>query len=310
MECSVIISTQNRASSLAQTLRALAGVKVPSGWEVELIVVDNASNDRTAEIVRSAKIEGFKVRYLYESRKGKSNALNAALAIAQGETLLFTDDDVAPTGDWLEKAVTPILHRECDGTMGQIRLGEELLRPWITDDHRWCLAISGSPANPAKELVGANMGLHRSVFQRIPGFDPELGPGASGFGEETLLTWQMLEAGLRLKALPDAVVVHHPDASRLLRSHWLKSASRRGSSMAYLLYHWRHAELKLPLVRYYYLLAKLWLRRILQPPPSLDKEGCPPWEMSYLAELALCRQFIEERKRPRKYTRHGFQKKI
>jgi glycosyltransferase involved in cell wall biosynthesis len=309
MTVSIIICTQNRAASLEQTLRAFAGVKVPSGWEVELIVVDNASNDRTADVVRSAKIEGFKVRYLYESRKGKSNALNAALAIAQGEALLFTDDDVAPAADWLEKAATPILHRECDGMMGQIRLGDELLRPWMGEDHKWYLAVSGSPANPAKELVGANMGLHRSVFQRIRGFDPELGPGASGFGEETLLTWQMQEAGLRLQAVPDAIVVHYPDAARLLRAEWLKGAHKRGRSLAYLLYHWQHAELKWPGLRYYYLSAKLCIRRIFPPPPSPNEEGCPPWEMSYLAEMTFCQQFIEECKRPRKYSGHGLKKR-
>ena len=104
-------------------------------------------------------------------------------------------------------------------------------------EHKVALSASGEPIS---ELVGANMGLHRSVFQRIPGFDPELGPGASGFGEETLLTWQMGEAGLRLKQIPEAVVVHHPDASRLLRSEWLKGARKRGCSMAYLLHHWQH----------------------------------------------------------------------
>jgi len=307
MECSVIISTQNRAVSLKQTLHAFGEVKVPVGWDVELILVDNASSDCTPEVVKSALIQNFKVRYLYEGKAGKSNALNAGLSMAQGEALLFTDDDVVPAVDWLEKAATPLLRRECHGVMGQIQLADELLRPWMTEDHKWYLAVSGSPAAATQELVGANMGLHRSVFQRIPGFDPELGPGASGFGEETLLTWQMQEAGLRLKAVPDALVIHHPDASRLLRSQWLNGAAKRGCSLAYLLYHWRHAELRLSWVRYNYLLAKLSLRRKLQAPPLTDGEGCPPWEMSYVAEMALCRQFLAERKRPRNYTLRGLQ---
>ncbi|HMD55209.1 MAG TPA: hypothetical protein VKJ65_11730, partial [Phycisphaerae bacterium] len=149
---------------------------------------------------------------------------------------------------------------------------------------------------------------HRSVFQRIPGFDPELGPGASGFGEETLLTWQMEAAGLRLRPIPDAVVVHHPETSRLLRSQWLKASDMRGASMAYISYHWRHVELKLPWFRYYYLSAKLCVRRIFQPPPSPNAEGCPPWEMSYVAEMAFCRRFVEEHKRPRNYPKRGFKK--
>ena len=203
-------------------------------------------------MVRAVQLDNFKVRYLYEGRAGKSNALNTGLATAQGEVLLFTDDDVVPAKDWLEKIATPLLQRECDGVVGQIQLADNLLRPWMKADHTMALSVCNENT---KELVGANMGLHRSVFERIPAFDPELGPGASGFGEETLLTWQMREAGFRLRPVPEAVVVHHPEASRLLRSQWLNGARKRGCSMAYLLHHWQHGELKRPLIRYYYLSA-------------------------------------------------------
>ncbi len=302
---SIIVSTQNRAPALEKTLHAFSEVFIPTGWNAELIVVDNASKDNTADVVRAAQLDNFKVRYLYEGRVGKSNALNTGLAAAQGEVLLFTDDDVVPAGDWLEKIAAPLLQRECEGVMGQIQLADNLLRPWMKADHKMALSASNEPT---KELVGANMGLHRSVFQRIPGFDAELGPGASGFGEETLLTWQMREAGFRLRPVPEAIVVHHPDVSRLLRSDWLSGARRRGVSMAYILHHWQHGELKRPLVRYYYLSFKSFIRRIFQPPPASNEEGCPPWEMSYLAEMELCRQFIKERERPRNYARHGLQK--
>lgn len=302
---SIIISTQNRAQSLEKTLRAFGKVCIPAGWSAELIVVDNASKDHTAEVVRTIQLDNFTVRYLYEGRMGKSNALNTGLAAAQGEVLLFTDDDIVSAKDWLEKMATPLLQRECEGVMGQVQLADELLRPWMQADHKMALSVS---TGQMKELVGANMGLHRSVFRRISAFDPELGPGASGFGEETLLTWQMLAAGFRLQSVPEAFVVHHLDASRLLRSQWLKGARKRGASMAYILHHWQHGELSRPLVRYYYLSFKLFFRRMLQPPPALNKEGCPPWEMSYLAEMELCKQFLRERRRPRNYPRHGLKK--
>jgi glucosyl-dolichyl phosphate glucuronosyltransferase len=308
MECSVIISSSNRAPALEKTLRTFGEISVPVGWEVELIIVDNASKDHTAKVVQAAQPTNFKVRYLYESRVGKSNALNTGLAVAQGEVLLFTDDDVVPASNWLEKIATPILNGEFEGVIGKIQLAENLSRPWMKPDHEMALAAFTGTSQQVTELIGANMGLHRSVFQRIPGFDPELGPGASGFGEETLLSWQMEKAGLRLGLVSDAVVVHQPDVSRLLRSEWLKGACKRGCSLAYILHHWQHGELKRPVVRYYYLSTKLLFRRILQPPPALNEEGCPPWEMSYLAEMELCRQFIAERKRPRNYSRQGLRK--
>jgi glucosyl-dolichyl phosphate glucuronosyltransferase len=308
MKCSIIISSSNRATSLEKTLRAFGEVFIPAGWDAELIVVDNASKDCTASMVQAARIKNFRVRYLYEGRVGKSNALNTGLAAALGEVLLFTDDDVVPARDWLEKIATPLLNREYEGVIGKIQLAENLLRPWMELDHKRALAAFAGNCQPVTELIGANMGLHRSVFQRIPGFDPELGPGASGFGEETLLSWQMDKAGLRLGLVSAAVIVHHPDGSRLSRAEWLKGARKRGCSLAYILYHWEHGELKRPLVRHYYLSAKLFFRRLLQPPPPLDAEGCPPWEMSYVAEIEMCRQFLQERKRPRNYERHGMKK--
>ena len=309
MKCSVIISSSNRATALEKTLRAFGEINVPSGWSAELIVVDNGSKDRTAEVVQAAGIQNFKVRYLYEGRVGKSNALNTGLAAASGEILLFTDDDVVPAADWLEKIATPLLNGEYEGVIGTIQLAENLSRPWMKLDHERALAAFAGNGRPVTELIGANMGLHRSVFQRIPGFDPELGPGASGFGEETLLSWQMSKIGLRLGLASEAVVVHHPDVSRLLRAEWLKGARKRAGSLAYILYHWEHGELKQPLARHHYLSAKLFFRRLLQPPPSPDTEGCPPWEMSYVAEIEMCRQFLQERKRRRNYERHGMKKK-
>jgi glycosyltransferase involved in cell wall biosynthesis len=309
MECSVIISSSNRAAALKKTLHAFGEVCIPSGWSAELIVVDNASKDNTADVVRAVQLDNFKVHYLHESRVGKSHALNTGMAAAQGEALLFTDDDIVPEKDWLEKIATPLLQHKYEGVIGRTRLASHLLRDWMKPEHKLWLVAPDEPGEGELELIGANMGLHRSVFQRIEGFDPELGPGASGFGEETLLTWQMSEAGLRLGLVSEAVVVHHPDISRLLRSQWLAMARKRGRTAAYILHHWRHIELKRPFARLYYIGIKLGLRRLIQSLPPMEGEGSPPWEMSYVTEIEMCRQFIKERKRPRNYPRHGLQKK-
>jgi hypothetical protein len=44
------------------------------------------------------------------------------------------------------------------------------------------------------ELVGGDMGIQRSVFEKIDGFGEEFGAGATGFKEEALLWMQMKEA--------------------------------------------------------------------------------------------------------------------
>jgi hypothetical protein len=117
-----------------------------------------------------------------------------------------------------------------------------------------------------------------------------------------------LEAGLKLKFAKNAKVIHHPDESRLTRRHWLDIARKYGRTRGYLAYHWYHRELKCPRLKATWFSAKLRLRRLLQPPQKLEGEGCPEWEMCYVHELEMFRQFRIERRRPRNYSRRGLRK--
>ena len=157
-------------------------------------------------------------------------------------------------------------------------------------------------------LVGANCAFRRHVLERVYGFDPELGPGALGLGEDTLFGLQLTEAGYKIEYARNALVVHWPDKSRLLRGEWLKSAQRRGRSRAYVMYHWEHEEILIPRVKQLWLWSKLKLRRKLQPLNSLKDEGCLAWEVSYVCDLAMCKHYCFERRRARNYLRRGLVK--
>lgn len=77
MECSVIICAHNRAASLARTLAALQTLHIPDQRAVEFIVVDNASVDETAVVIRSFH-SALPIALLHEARANKSHALNLA----------------------------------------------------------------------------------------------------------------------------------------------------------------------------------------------------------------------------------------
>ena len=307
-DISVIIATRNRAESLSRTLDSFKSAAIPSGAGVELLVVDNASEDETPIVVREARLNKIEVRYLYEGRKGKSHALNAALAQARGRIVLFTDDDVVPAREWLVRISQPLLTRECDAAGGRTELAKEVRRPWMTKTLKAGLAFFDGLGDGPLEFIGANMGVHRSVFERIPAFDPEIGPGALGLFEDTLFCWQMAEADFRLRYVPEAFVIHSPDPNRLLRRHCLSASRAFGMGKAYALHHWRHEAVPFPRIRNCYFGLKLHLRRLLQPPPPLDAEGIPPWEISYVAEIEKNRHFVVECKRPRNYSRRGLRK--
>jgi len=92
---------------LKRVLDALAALRVPDGATVECLVCDNNSTDQTKTIVEGAAGD-FAIgplRYLFEPQQGKSHALNRAVAGAEGDWLLFIDDDIRVPPHWLEAYV-------------------------------------------------------------------------------------------------------------------------------------------------------------------------------------------------------------
>ena len=308
---SIILCTCDRSGPLQQVLQALDKMDLRSEWETELLLVDNGSSDDSAALLKNATLDNVQVRYLREPRRGKGYALNTGLAEARGDIILFLDDDTIPAEDWAQQMVAALSRGDCDAVTGEITIAPNLQRPWLTAAHRWWLASShdAQPRRGSRELIGANMGLRRSILKRVGAFDPELGPGALGLGEDTLLGWQLVEAGFKIGYAAEARVTHQPDPSRLTRGGWLSEARKHGRSEAYLRYHWEHTDVRCPSLGQCYYLFKLQVRRLFQPPGAAEAEGCPLWEMSYVLHLEMCRQFLRERRRPRNYARHGLTKR-
>lgn len=94
---SVVIPTHNRAALLK---RALESVRAQTHANLEIIVVDDASDDNTARVVDD--IEDSRIRYIrHESNRGGSAARNTGIAAAIGSYIAFLDDD----DEWLPEKV-------------------------------------------------------------------------------------------------------------------------------------------------------------------------------------------------------------
>lgn len=83
---SVVIPTYNRRDLVRE---AIASVTAQSYTDFEVIVVDDGSDDGTAEVVQ----QFARIRYIYQPNHGVSAARNAGVALAQGELLAFLDSD-------------------------------------------------------------------------------------------------------------------------------------------------------------------------------------------------------------------------
>src|ERR1700738_3055719 len=90
---SVAICTWNRARLLGQTLESFVRLRIPEGVSWELLVVNNNCTDDTDAVIER-HAGSLPIRRLYEPTPGKSYAHNLAIAEAQGDLVLWTDDDV------------------------------------------------------------------------------------------------------------------------------------------------------------------------------------------------------------------------
>ena len=254
---SIIICTRDRAESLRETLGSIANTHVPPDLDAELVVVDNGSTDATPRVIEEhCAAPRLPVRHVFEPTAGLSNARNTGLRHTTSDLILFTDDDVRVPADWIAGMGGPILSKEADAVAGGVRFpaeyGATLSKEPFRSRRGWLASTESLDPHDPRALVGANMAFHRRVADAVGGFDPALGAGALGFGEETLLAERLVTAGFRIRAALEVSVTHHFDLARLTVPALLKMAERMGRSTAYLDYHWGGVDAQL---------AQAWVNR-------------------------------------------------
>jgi glycosyltransferase involved in cell wall biosynthesis len=111
---SIIIPVYNREQYIGS---ALESVLSQSYRPLEIIVVDDGSSDRTAEIVKRFEDQ---VRYVYRTNGGPAAARNHGLALAIGEFIAFQDSDDLWPATKLETQIRYLLgHSEVQYVLGQ-----------------------------------------------------------------------------------------------------------------------------------------------------------------------------------------------
>lgn len=169
MLISVVIPTYNRAAVLARAIQSVyAQTWLEQGGNLELIVVDDGSDDGTAELVQ----EMFpQVRYIYQHNAGVSAARNVGLRHCQGDwiALLDSDDEWLPNKlqrqvDLLAQTGLLICHTEEIWIRNGRRVNQmnkhKKYGGWI---YPYCL--------PLCAMSPSSIIIHRSVFEEIGNFD-------------------------------------------------------------------------------------------------------------------------------------------
>jgi glycosyltransferase involved in cell wall biosynthesis len=211
---SVAVCTHGRPSYLPRLFDALARLD-PAPLEV--IIVDNCPGDNDCR----AEVDARGFTYVREDRKGLDNARNAAIRVARGELIAFTDDDCVPAPGWLRAlprlfadpgvaAVTgPMFPYELETRSqqgmetiaGMVRGYQELSFDWLNVS-----VVHGGAIG-----VGANMTFRRSALEQLgpQPFPPELDAGTpTESGGDTYVFGRLMARNHRLLYSPEVYGFH------------------------------------------------------------------------------------------------------
>jgi glycosyltransferase involved in cell wall biosynthesis len=170
---SVIICCHNSVSRLANTLAHLKKQESPAApWEV--LVIDNASTDGTAEFARSCWQNGpAPLRVISESHLGVRYARERGFLEASYEFLGFVDDDNWVAHDWVRTAYNIISSDSYLGAVGSIRDAAcEVSSPaWFEDFHEPYAVFTErdleQTTEPLQYLPTAGLCVRRAAWDRL-----------------------------------------------------------------------------------------------------------------------------------------------
>ena len=196
LKISIIVPAFNEerllGASLAQ-IQSAAKAFAARNWSVELIVCDNNSTDRTADIARAA---GAMV--VFEPVNQIGRARNAGAAAATGDWLVFVDADSHPGAELFAEVADQMVSGQCLAGGAIIRLDEKFFAATlITHFWNWTSRLG-------RWLAGSFIFVEAAAFRQIGGFSQEL------FAAEELDLSQRLKKIARARRRRLVILHRHP----------------------------------------------------------------------------------------------------
>ncbi|MEQ8316641.1 MAG: glycosyltransferase [Phycisphaerales bacterium] len=201
----VIIPSKNDHERLAGCLAALRAQSLDAS-QFEIIVADNGSDPSLESLA-----EEHGARYVLEPEGGSYAARNAALRLARGEIIAFTDSDCIPAEDWLELGLAALASRDGRVDLPDLIAGrmEVFARdadaPTAAEIYEMLFAFPQQAYVHGDSFgVTANLFVRSKVFEAVGGFEDGLHSGGDReFGRRAV------RAGFNLN-YDSACVVWHP----------------------------------------------------------------------------------------------------
>lgn len=241
MRFSFITCTYNRDKYIGQTLQSVCDQKYPDN-NYEIIVIDNNSTDNTASICEEFRAEypNKNFRYFKEMNQGLSFALNRGIKEAQGEYLIFVDDDETIIPQHLER-----LDNHLRTYPEAVLCGTPVIPVYEIPEPKWMSRFTqrliGGYFDQGKEVkileaknypgTGHTI-IKKELYERYGNYNTELGrKGTSLIGAEDKDMFNRLKNNnIVCYYLPDIPIYHHIPPNKMTDEFFHKLTYSIGKS--------------------------------------------------------------------------------
>jgi cellulose synthase/poly-beta-1,6-N-acetylglucosamine synthase-like glycosyltransferase len=192
---SVIIAARNEEYTISSCLRAIVNQSYPT-TNMEIIVVDDASEDTTAEHIKRFCEQYAFIKCISLSGKngeyGKKKAIQKAIELATGEVIMTTDADCIMGMDWMRIMVSFYSKTKAELIAGPVCFNKEksIFEKMQSLEFMALLASGGGALHFNKAVLcnGANLMYTRKAFLQVNGF---AGIDANPSGDDVLLMYKI-----------------------------------------------------------------------------------------------------------------------
>ncbi|GAB3330194.1 hypothetical protein GCM10027429_07090 [Marivirga atlantica] len=178
MKVSIIIPTYNRSSQITTLLKSLESQTYK---DFEVIVVNDGSSDNTLETLNNFKADSLlNITIINSPNKGRAGSRNLGSKQANGDLLIFFDDDVRPSKSCVDSHVqfhklhgeNNILGGACFYDDSKFKDDFNFFRKEM--ESSWYQKTNKYLKSESLRINGANFSIHRNIFEGVNGFDERL----------------------------------------------------------------------------------------------------------------------------------------
>ena len=199
LKISVVVPTYQRPHLLIRCVNALLGQEFSSA-SYEIIIVSDGPDEATNSALSELSLKRFPAVQYYSlpAKAGPAAARNLGWLLAQGELVVFTDDDCIPAADWLT---------------AMWKAYESEYREEVAFSGRTLVPINEEPTDYEKsisqlasaEFITANCACTKKALQKVRGFDERF---RMAWREDSDLQFKFIQSKTPIIKVADAIVTH------------------------------------------------------------------------------------------------------